>query len=117
MNDVVLVFQHAKTGCRSIGDLAQNSFGNTVTVYLVYRSTVHEFHANIDRTFLKESAVEVNDKGRYALVQDIELHDNGSELGVVQFKSNLLHSHYDTCRTTGLSGFGFLPVGRLLGGW
>ena len=98
MDDVVVVFQGLKTHDRRQGHLTQDVLRHAVAVELVDGSAVHVLHADVDSPLLEEGAVEVDDEGRGASMQHVQLHDDRGELGFVQFEVNLLHGHDDSAR-------------------
>lgn len=80
MNDVMFIFERLETARCGKSDLTKNVLGYTIAIQLVHGATVHELHTDVDSSFLEEGTVEVDDKGRSATVQDVEFHDDGSEL-------------------------------------
>lgn len=80
----MLVLQALEPHCRGQSYLSKHVLRDAIAVQLVNRPAVHELDADVHRALLKEGAVKVDDVGRDAAVQDVELHDYGCEFGVVQ---------------------------------
>jgi hypothetical protein len=93
VDDVVVLLQALEPHGRRIRDLAQDFFRDPVAVQLVEGSAVHKLHAYVHSAFLEEGAVKVDDVRRQAAMQNVELHDDGRKLGVVELQSYLLHGH------------------------
>jgi hypothetical protein len=80
MNDVMVVLQGLETHYRRVCDLAQNRLWDSPDVQLVDAASVHVLDAHVNRAFLEESTVEVDDVRRYALVEDHQLLEDGRKL-------------------------------------
>ena len=84
VDDVVVVLERLEPDDGGVGDLAQYALGHAVAVQLVDRAAVHVLHADVDGALLEEGAVEVDDVGRPAAVQHVQLHDDLGKLVLVQ---------------------------------
>src|SRR3569833_66362 len=112
---VVFVLQRLEAHDGGVRDPAQHVLGDAAAVQLVDGPAVHVLDAHVDGALLEEGAVEVDDVGRDALVQDDKLLEDSRELGFVQLEADLLHGH-DHARgpfgtTVGHGADGRRPVG------
>jgi hypothetical protein len=61
VDDVMFILECLQPLRRGVCDLPENVLGDPITIELVDRATIHELDTDINRTFLEEGPVEVDD--------------------------------------------------------
>jgi hypothetical protein len=91
MHNLERVLEEAKARHDVLGDGGEDLLVfDAARVDLVERAGVHEFHAVVDARLNEEGAVEFDDLRRDRPVEDVELHQDAIELGLVEFEMDLL---------------------------
>jgi hypothetical protein len=90
MDNVKFVFEKLETPDHASRDTSENIFRDTDSLQLIKAAGVHILHAIIDAGLDKESAVELDDFRGDGSVENIKLHHDSIELGLVKLEADFL---------------------------
>lgn len=94
MHNLKRVFEEAKSADHAACDAGEDLLvANAALVNLVERTGVHVFHTVIDAALNEEGTVELHNLRGNSPVEDVELHEDPVELGLVELEVDLLHRH------------------------
>jgi hypothetical protein len=93
VHDLQFVLEELEPTDHALHDAAEHRLGHARDLELVHRAGVHELHAVVHAALDEKGAVELDDLGRNGAVEDVKLHDDPVQLGVVELEPDLLHRH------------------------
>lgn len=109
MYDLMSVLEVLETHDGRQGDLAHDILWHAALIHLLNRIAVHVFETDVHGALVQKGAEKLNDERRDASMQNLQLSDDGLELGVCRLEKYLLDSH---------DGAGPRRIGRVIRrGW
>ena len=90
MDDIEIFFQKSQSPCHTACYSGKDIFRDARSLQFVQRSSVHILHTVVNARFYKKSAVEFNNLGCDGAMKDVELHNDGTEFGVLKFQPYFL---------------------------
>jgi hypothetical protein len=90
MNDLQLVLEESKTAHNAACYSSEYVLGHASTLEFIQRTCIHEFHAVIDARLDEEGSVEFDNFRSDRAMEDVQLHYNGVQLGLIELEADFL---------------------------
>ena len=90
MHDLQLVFQKLQALHSSLCDPRQLVLWNPIEIESVQTPRIHVFDTIVDAGFDHECAVKLDNFGSDGSMENIELHDDPIDLGLIEFETDFL---------------------------
>jgi hypothetical protein len=90
VDDLQLVLEESKTTYDAACHPSKYVFGHTGALKFIQRTGVHEFHAVVDARLDEEGSVEFDNFWSDRAMEDVQLHYDGVQLGLVELETYFL---------------------------